>query len=125
MTTRTRMLRRMFVWRRVATSGRATLLAGAQVNPAISRLHALFANSLLRLFDVGDPIDVNAYLCCHSASIQAAGYSLLAAAERCWDNLTLDITADRTSKLVRPSYQRTAKPDSRRHKTIDCQCCGK
>ena len=105
MTTRTRMLRRMFVWRRVATSGRATLLAGAQVNPAISRLHALFANSLLRLFNVSDLIYVIAYCCCHAASIQFAVDNPSAAAERWYDNPSP--TDHLTSKPVFPIYWHT------------------
>jgi hypothetical protein len=96
MTTRTCMLRRMPVRRAIATSCRATLLARAQMNPAISRLHALFTNSLLRLFDIGDPIDVNAYFCCHAASIQFAERTPLAAVAPCWENLSPDTTGYRT-----------------------------
>src|SRR6185369_2221820 len=47
------------------------------MNPACSDLHALFANSLLRLFNVSDRINVNAYFCCHEASIQFGDDSLL------------------------------------------------
>ncbi len=72
MTTCTCMLRRMPVWRTITTSSRAALLAGAQVNPLVPRLNTLFANSLFRLFDISDRIDMNAYFCCHSASIQFA-----------------------------------------------------
>ena len=46
------------------------MLARAQVYPAVAGLHTLFTNSLLRLLDIGDRIDVNAYLYCHVASIQ-------------------------------------------------------
>ena len=59
----------MLVWRTVATPRRAALLARAQMKPLISRLYALLANSLFWLFNIGNPIDVNAYLCCHAASI--------------------------------------------------------
>lgn len=119
MPTSTRMLRRMPVWRTVATSRRAALLAGAQMNPAISSFHALFANSLFRLFNVSNPIDVNAYFCWHAASIQFADDSLLA----CVD--TLSRVADHTLKLVLRNYLRPATPASRRRKTIACQCFGK
>jgi hypothetical protein len=82
MTTHTRVLRSMLVWRTVATASRATLLARAQMKPGISRLNALIANSIFWLFDIGNPIDVNAYLCCHVASIQFAGDNPLDAAEQ-------------------------------------------
>src|SRR5690242_19935061 len=115
----------MPVWRTVATSCRAALLARAQVNPLSSNLHALFANSLLWLFDVGDPIDVNAYLCCHAASIQFAGDNLRVAPAQEWDTPTPDLMADRTSTLVRPKYHHHARLESHRYKTIGCRCCGR
>ena len=120
MTTCTSVLRSVPVWRTITTSCRAARLARAQVNPAISRLDALFANSLLRLFDVSDPIDVNAYLSRHSASIQFADDSPLASV----DNPTLDTAADRILKLALRNYQQPARHLSRRHKTIACQCFG-
>ena len=108
----------MSVWRTVATSCRATLLARAQVNPLIASLHALFTNSLLRLFDVSDPIDVNAYFCCHAASIQFAGGYPRAAAERWYDH-PARLRAHLTSKPVFLIYWQTAKLESRRYKTTD------
>ena len=119
MTTRTRMLRSMPVWRTVATSRRAALLACAQVNPACSDLHALFANSLLRLFDISNRIDMNAYRGCHSASIQFADDSRLAFAA---DPIR---AADRILKLVLPKHQQPAGSMFHRHKTIACRCFGK
>jgi len=121
MTTCTGMLRSVSVWGTVATSSRAARLARAQVNPTISRLDALFANSLLRLFNISDPIDMNAYLCRHSTSIQFADDSPLASV----DNLIPDTAADRILKLALRNYQRPALHLSRRHKTIACQCFGK
>jgi len=121
MTTRTRMLRRMSVRRTVATSSRTALLAGAQVNPTISRLHALFANSLLRLFDVSDRIDVNAYFCCHAASIQFADDSPLGVRYVWWNTPALDPREDRVLKLVLQFYQRLAQRASHRRRMIVSQ----
>ncbi len=110
----------MPVWRTVATSCRATLLARAQVNPLVPCLHALFANSLLRLFDVSDPINVNAYLSCHSASIQFADDS-----QRACESPTPNSTVDRTLSAVLQNYQQRGSLESRQRKTIACQCFGK
>ena len=118
MATRTSMLRRMPVWRTVATSSRPALLAGAQVNPACSDLHALFANSLLRLFDVSDRIDVNAYFCCHAASIQFADDSLLGVRYVCRDTPALDLRVDRALMLVSQFCQHLAEPESDRQRMI-------
>ena len=79
MTTRACMLRRMPVWRTIATPRGATLLASAQVHPLRTDLHTFFTNPLLRLLDFINRIDMNTYFCCHPASIQA---------ERC--NLPVD-----------------------------------
>ena len=46
----------------------------------IAGLHTLFTNSLLRLFDVRNSIDVIANLCSHAASIQSADDNLRVAA---------------------------------------------
>ena len=73
MTARTRMLRRVHVWRAIATASAAALLTGAQVNPAITNLHTLFTNPLFWLLNFSNLVDVNAYFCCHPASIQPAG----------------------------------------------------
>ena len=100
MTTRTRMLRRMPVRRTVATSSRPALLTRAQVNPARSDLYALFANPLLRLFDVSDRIDVNAYFCCHAASIQFAADNPRGVRYVCWGTPVLDLWVDRALKQV-------------------------
>jgi len=113
-----RMLRRMPVWRTVATSSRAALLTGAQVNPTVARLHALFANSLLRLFDVSDRIDVNTYFCCHATSIQFAYDSPLGVRYVWWDTPALDPKEDRVLKLVLQFYQRLAQLESHRHRMI-------
>ena len=118
MTTRTGMLRRMPVWRTVATSSCAALLTRAQVNPACSDLHALFANSLLRLFDVGDRIDMNAYLCCHAASIQFADDSPLGDPYVCRDTLAPDLKVDRVLMLVLQFCQHLAEPGSDRRRMI-------
>ena len=75
MTARTRMLRRMLVGRAVATTCSAALLTGAQVNPAITGLHTFFTNPLFWLLNFSNLVDVNAYFCCHPASIQSAGDS--------------------------------------------------
>lgn len=112
------MLRRMHVRRTVTTSSRAALLTRAQVNPMISRLNALFANSLLRLFDVGYRIDVPAYLCCHAASIQFADDNPRGGRNVCWDTPTLDLKVDRALKLVLQICQRLAKLESRRRRMI-------
>ncbi len=108
----------MLVWRTIATSCRATLLARAQMKPAISRLDALFANSLFWLFDISDPIDMNAYLCCHSASIQFAGDNPLGAEARAWDTPRPDLEADPSLKQVLRNCQQRARPKSHRHKRI-------
>jgi len=71
MATRARVLRRMPVWRAIATTRRAALLASAQMHPLRTDLHTLFANSLLRLLDFVNRIDMNTYFGCHPASIQA------------------------------------------------------
>src|ERR1044072_4646038 len=71
MTTRARMLRRMLVWRTVATTCLAARLTSTQVNPLRTDLHTLFTHPLLRLLDFFNRIDMNTYFCCHPASIQA------------------------------------------------------
>ena len=108
----------MPVWRTVATSSRAALLAGAQVNPTISRLNALFADFLLRLFDVSDRIDMNAYFCCHAASIQFADDNPLGGRNVCWNTPTLDLTVDRALRLVLQICQRLAQLESHRRRMI-------
>ena len=118
MPTRTRMLRRMLVWRTITTSSSAALLAGAQVNPLVSRLNTLFANSLFRLFDISDRIDMNAYFCCHSASIQFADDNPRGGRNVCWDNPHPDLTVDRVSKLVFRICQHLAPLESHRRKMI-------
>ena len=55
-----RMFGSMSIWRTVATPGPATLLARPQMHPRGSDLHTLFANALVRQFDVGDAVDVRA-----------------------------------------------------------------
>lgn len=124
MTTRARVLRSMLVWRTVATTSRATLLARAQMKPVISRLNALFANSIFRLLDIGNPIDVNAYLCCHAASIQFAGDNPLGAAEQAWDTPSPDLKADPSLTQVRRNYQQPARLKSHRRKKIGYRCYG-
>jgi len=121
MTTCTGMLRSVSVWGTVATSSRAARLARAQVNPTISRLDALFANSLLWLFDVSDPIDMNTYLCRHSTSIQFADDSPLGVRYVWWDTPALDPREDRALKLVLQFYQRLAQLESHRRRMIVSQ----
>ena len=53
------------IWRAVATACAAALLARAQVNPLRTDLHAVFADAFLRMFDVGDGVDMNTYFCRH------------------------------------------------------------
>src|SRR5678816_4055891 len=65
------MLRRVLVWRTVTTERDAALLARAKMHPACSDLHTLCTNSLFRLLNVSNRIDMIAYLYCHAASIQA------------------------------------------------------
>ena len=79
MTTRARMLRRMLVRRTIATTRRTALLASPQVDPLRTNLHTLFANQFLRLPDLVNRSDMNTYICCHPASIQAG-----------FDNLRVD-----------------------------------
>ena len=73
MTSGTRVLRRMLVGRTVATACTAALLTSAQVKPAITSLHAIFTNPLFWLLNFSNLVDVNAYFCCHPASIQSEG----------------------------------------------------
>ena len=61
MTTRTRVLRRVLVWRAVATTCLAARLTSTQVKPLRTDLHTLFANPLLRLLDFVNRIDMNTY----------------------------------------------------------------
>jgi len=63
MTGRTRVLRRVLVWRAVATTRAAALLARAQVKPAIASLHTIFTNPLFWLLNVRNLVDMNAYFC--------------------------------------------------------------
>ena len=72
MTGRTRVLRCVLVGRAVATTCSAALLTGAQVKPAITSLYTVFTNPLFRLLNFRNFFDVNAYFCCHPASIQPA-----------------------------------------------------
>ena len=72
MTTRVRVLRCVLVRRAVATTCSATLLARAQVKPAITGLHTVFTNPLFWLLNVSNLVDMNAYFCRHPASIQPA-----------------------------------------------------
>jgi hypothetical protein len=46
--------------RAVATERDATRLAGAQVNPARADLHAFFAFTTLRMFDLSDCVEMRA-----------------------------------------------------------------
>ena len=112
------MLGRMLVWRTIATSSRAALLTRAQVNPTISRLNALFANSLLRLFDISDRIDMNAYFCCHAASIQFGNDNLRGGRNVCLDTPTLDLRAGRALKLVLRICRPLAQLESHRRRMI-------
>src|SRR5438045_2912939 len=65
MARRSRVFRRMAVRGVVAAQRDAALLAGAQVDPLPADADALFADVLLRLFDVGDGSDVGAGLVGH------------------------------------------------------------
>jgi hypothetical protein len=51
MPARVRVFARMMVWRAVATERESTCLAGPQMNPVRTNLHALRALAPLRLFD--------------------------------------------------------------------------
>ena len=63
----------MLVGRAVATACTAALLTGAQVKPSITSLYTIFTNPLFWLLDFSNLVDVNAYFCCHPASIQSVG----------------------------------------------------
>jgi hypothetical protein len=51
MTTRTRVLAGVPVWRAVAAERNSAFLAGPQMHPIVTDLHALHAFATLRLFD--------------------------------------------------------------------------
>ena len=72
MTSRARVLRRVLVWRAVATTRSAALLARAEVKPAITSLRTIFTDPLFWLLNVSNLVDMSAYFCCHAASIQPA-----------------------------------------------------
>ena len=94
------------------------MLTRAQVDPACSDLHALFANSLLWLFDVSDRIYVHAYFCCHAASIQFADDSPLGGRYVFLDTPALDLRVDRALRLVLQFCQRLAELESHRRRMI-------
>lgn len=61
------MLRRVAVWGAIAAPRGATRLAGAQVNPHSSDLHALVTLANLRAFNLVNFIDVFTSLLAHDA----------------------------------------------------------
>ena len=71
MPTRVRVFAGMMVWRAVATERDSTCLAGPQMNPVGTDLHAFFAFAALRLLDGLDRIEMR------TASV--SHYSILAA----------------------------------------------
>ena len=58
MTSGVRVFCSVFILRAVATKRRVALLASAKVHPLRSDFHALLADVLLWLFDIGDRVDV-------------------------------------------------------------------
>src|SRR5918996_4234502 len=88
---RASVLARVAVRRRIATERAAARLAGAQMHPAITRLHACFAFATARSLDAADRIDV-------SACIGHTG-SLLLSIRRTVDGILLE--ADRIGNLHR------------------------
>jgi len=123
MTTRACVLRRMPVWRAIATTRRAALLASAQMHPLRTDLHTLFANPLLRLPDFINPIDMNTYCCCHPASIQAGCDNLCAGGAR--NDLIRNPPVDHPSSTARRDYHPRGSRLFRRYKTIGYRFCGK
>ena len=53
----------VFVGRIIAAAGPTALLTSAQMNPAGTDFHAIFADALLRLLDRLDCLDVGAGIC--------------------------------------------------------------
>jgi len=60
MPARVRVFAGVTIRRAVATERDATRLARAQVNPARANLHAFFAFTALRMFDVNDRVEMRA-----------------------------------------------------------------
>jgi hypothetical protein len=50
----------VLIWRTVAAKSCITLLTRAEMNPARSNLHTLFAEAFFGLFDVNNRINMNA-----------------------------------------------------------------
>ena len=66
-----RVLARMLVWRAVATERDPTCLAGPQMNPVRTDLHALHALAPLRLFDRLDRVKMRATSIGHDVTLAA------------------------------------------------------
>jgi hypothetical protein len=71
MPARVRVFARVMVWRAVATEGDSTCLAGPQMNPVRTDLHALRAFAPLRLFNRLDRVKMRATSIGHDVTLAA------------------------------------------------------
>ena len=71
--------------RAIATSRPTTLLTGAQMHPGGTNLHALLADALVRMFDVGDGVDVRADFVGHDVLIIALLECFINLVTKCQD----------------------------------------
>ena len=73
MPARVRVFACMSVWRAVATKRDSTCLAGPQMNPVRTDLHAFFAFTALRVFDRLDRVKMSATSIGHNVILAALG----------------------------------------------------
>src|SRR5919206_1730189 len=90
------------------------------MHPACSNLHTLFTNSLFRLLNISNPVDMNTYLYCHAASIQALADNRRGAPGS--GNPSLNSTAHLFSLVVHHDCLPREQSPTHRHRTSGVHC---